>query len=106
MNSTVWSARGHNRFRLLGICGAALMSAVVPAAQADDSLIQECGQISLGTFTNNSEMKIRVDAEGDQGSVVDWGNTFGDKDVTRRPIRNHSSTRTRRALSAQLASCS
>ncbi len=83
MNSTVRSARGHIRFGLLSICGATLMSAVVPAAQADDSLIQERGQISLGTFTNNSEMKIRVDAEGDQGSVVDWGNTFGDKDVTR-----------------------
>ncbi len=83
MNSTVRSARGQDRFLVLGICGATLMSAVVPAAQADDSLIQERGQISLGTFTNNSEMKIRVDAEGDQGSVVDWGNTFGDKDVTR-----------------------
>ena len=83
MNSTVRSARGHNRFGLLSICGATLMSAVVPAAQAADNLIQERGQISLGTFTNNSEMKIRVDAEGNQGSVVDWGNTFGDKDVTR-----------------------
>ena len=28
-------------------------------------------------------MKIRVDGEGDEGTIVDWGNTFGDKDVTR-----------------------
>jgi hypothetical protein len=82
MNSTIRGARVLP-YGLLGICSATLMSAAVPAAQADESLIQERGQISLGTFTNNSEMKIRVDAEGDQGSVVDWENTFGDKDVTR-----------------------
>lgn len=63
---------------------ALLLLAATPAAQAEDtSLIQQRGYVSLGAFLNNSEMKIRADAQGDQGTVVDWSNTFGDKVVTR-----------------------
>ena len=73
-----------NAVRILSVCGAVAMWAGIPAAQADDfNLIQQKGQVSLGTFTNNSELKIRVDGEGEQGTVVDWGEPFGDKDVTR-----------------------
>jgi hypothetical protein len=54
------------------------------AAAADDfNLIKQKGQVSLGTFLNNSALKIRVDGEAGQGTNIDWGNTFGDKDVTR-----------------------
>jgi opacity protein-like surface antigen len=85
MNGTVRGARGHNRSGLLGICSATLVLAVVHAAQAEDfNLIQETGQVSLGVFTNDSEIKIRVDAEGQEGTVIDWGRTVGDSgDVTR-----------------------
>lgn len=66
------------------VCVLALVWAVEPAAQAQEvNLIQERGQVSLGTFLNNSEMKIRVDGESETGSIVDWDNTFGDEDVTR-----------------------
>ena len=84
MTDTVRGVCRRNRILLSGICGATLVCAGLPAAQADDvDVIQGKGNISLGTFTNNSEMKIRVDGEGDQGSIVDWGNEFGNKDVTR-----------------------
>jgi len=70
--------------RSAGLLGAALLSAAAPAARAEDvNLIQQKGYLSLGTFLNNSEMKIRVDGDTDRGTVVDWGNTFGDKDVNR-----------------------
>jgi hypothetical protein len=69
---------------LASACGAALLWACMTAAYAEDSLIQQRGQISLGMFTNDSEVKIRVDAEGDPGTVVDWGRTVGDNgDVSR-----------------------
>ena len=84
MTDTVRGVCRRNRFLLSGICGATLGVRGLPAAQADDvDVMQGKGNISLGTFLNNSEMKIRVDAEGDEGTVVDWGNTFGNKDVTR-----------------------
>ena len=84
MTDTVRGVCRRNRFLLSGICGATLACAGLPAAQADDvDVMQGKGNISFGTFTNNSEMEIRVDGEGDLGTVVDWGKTFGDKDKTR-----------------------
>jgi hypothetical protein len=73
-----------NRFLFLSVCGATLMWAAAPTALAEDiNLIQERGQISLGTFLNNSDFKVRVDGETTTGSDIDWDNTFGDQDVTR-----------------------
>ena len=61
-----------------------LLWAGMPAAEAQEiNLIEERGQVSLGTFLNNSDMKVRVDGETRNGSVVNWDRTFGDKDVTR-----------------------
>jgi hypothetical protein len=74
------------RFRrpFLGAFGSALLLAGMAAAQAEEvNLIQQRGHASLGIFLNNSEMKVRVDAQGEQGTVVDWGETFGDKNVNR-----------------------
>jgi hypothetical protein len=53
------------------------------AAAEDFSLIEQKGQVSLGTFINNSALKIRLDGDLGQGTSVNWGDTFGDKDVTR-----------------------
>jgi hypothetical protein len=84
MNIAAWGACLRNRVLISGISGAVLLWAGTPAAQAKGlKLMQQRGYVSLGTFLNNSGMKIRVDAEGDQGSVVDWGNTFGNEDVIR-----------------------
>jgi hypothetical protein len=84
MINAIRSACHGNRPLLLSVCGATLLCAGVPAAQAEDvNLIQERGQVSLGTFLNKSELKIRVDGDTSEGTVVDWGNTFGNKDVTR-----------------------
>jgi hypothetical protein len=84
MTKTFWRAKGRNRLCFSSLCSVSLIWAALPAAQAEQvNLIEQTGYVSLGTFLNNSEMKIRVDAEGDQGSVVDWNRTFGDKDVNR-----------------------
>jgi hypothetical protein len=73
-----------NAVRILSVCGAVAMWAGMPAAQADDfNLIEQRGQVSLGTFLNNSDFKIRVDGETSTGDQVDWDSTFGDADVTR-----------------------
>jgi opacity protein-like surface antigen len=79
------SSQGDRRRHLiLATSAASLLWAAVPAAQAEEiNLIQERGQVSLGTFLNNSDFKIRVDGETTTGDQVDWDNTFGDKDVTR-----------------------
>ena len=77
------SACGRNRHLILAACGATLMLAGVPAANADDvNLVTDKGHVSLGTFLNNSDVKVRVDGETNTGSNVDMSNTFGDKDVT------------------------
>lgn len=63
---------------------ASLFVTCVPAAQAQDAnLIEARGQVSLGSFLNNSDLRIRVDGDTQTGSEVDWGRTFGDEDVTR-----------------------
>ncbi len=73
-----------NAVRILCVCGAIAMWAGIPAAQADDfNLIKQKGQVSLGAFTNNSEVDVQVDGDTSNGTPVDWDRTFGDKDVTR-----------------------
>lgn len=56
-----------------------------PTAHADDvNMIEQRWQLALGTFINASELEIRLDGQaGDQGTTVDWGDTFGDEDVSR-----------------------
>ena len=79
-------ARGdchRGRRECLCVVAAALMLAEVSPARADDNLIDARGQVSLGSFLNNSELKMRVDGQSSEGTVVDWGSTFGDEDVTR-----------------------
>ena len=72
-----------NRRVLMRVCAMSLMLAAGSATGADDSLIEARGQVSLGSFLNNSELKIRVDGESSEGTRVDWDNTFGEDDVTR-----------------------
>lgn len=57
--------------------GGALLA---PAAVADDfNLITAKANVSLGTFLNSNDLKIRVDGEVEDvpGTTVDWKNTFG-----------------------------
>lgn len=69
---------------ILALAAVSLLCAGMPPAQAEEAdLIAARGHVSLGTFLNNSEMKIRVDGETTTGSNVDWDSTFGDNDVTR-----------------------
>jgi hypothetical protein len=58
---------------------------LAPLAAADEvNLITGKGQVSLGSFVNNSTTKIRLDGDlGSQGTTIDWGQQFGDSDVTR-----------------------
>ncbi len=69
---------------ILAASTALLFVAGVPAAEAEDfNLLKARGQVSLGTFLNNSDIEVRLDGETSTGSNVDWDSTFGDKDVTR-----------------------
>jgi hypothetical protein len=84
MNDSSQGACDRKRHLILATSAASLLWAVVPAAQADDiNLVTEKGYVALGTFLNNSDLKIRVDGETTTGDKVDWDNTFGDKDVSR-----------------------
>lgn len=62
--------------------GALLAMFTGPAAAEDTQLTQQPWQISLGSFTNSSEIKIRADGESSQGTEFDWGDTLGDVDGT------------------------
>lgn len=55
-----------------------------PLAGADDfNLITAKANASLGTFLNQSTMKIRVDGETSIGTEIDWEDTFGKGEQTR-----------------------
>ena len=63
--------------------GSALLAICAANVAADDTkLTQQPFQISLGSFTNSSEIKIRADAENQEGTEFDWGDTIGDVDGT------------------------
>ena len=52
------------------------------AAAEDTQLTQQPFQISLGSFTNSSEITIRADGENQEGTEFNWGDTIGDVDGT------------------------
>jgi hypothetical protein len=64
--------------------GGAFLAMLAGHASAEDILLtQQPFQISLGGFTNSSEIKIRADGVvGDDGTEFDWGDTLGDIDGT------------------------
>lgn len=62
--------------------GALLAMFAGTAGAEDTQLTQQKFQISLGTFTNESDITIRADGETNTGTKLDWGNTFGDVDGT------------------------
>ena len=65
------------------LAGGALLAMCAGQAAAEDTqLTQQPFQISLGTFTNSSEIKIRADVEGQEGTEFNWGDTLGDVDGT------------------------
>src|SRR5690349_7418902 len=51
-------------------------------AIADTPLTQQKFQVSLGSFTNESDITIRADGESEEGTEFNWGDTFGDVDGT------------------------
>jgi len=67
------------------IAGGALLALTAGTALADDvNLAQTPFQISLGTFTNSSSVKIRADGEtANSGTEINWGDTFGDVEGTK-----------------------
>ena len=65
------------------LAGSAFLAMCAGQAVAEDTqLTQQPWQISLGSFTNSSEIKIRADGETSQGTEFDWGETIGDVDGT------------------------
>lgn len=61
-----------------------LLTALASTAHADDiPLTNQSFQFSLGSFINNSKLEVRADGSTARGTTVDWGETFGDQDVTR-----------------------
>ena len=62
--------------------GALLVLCAGQAAAEDTELTQQPFQISLGGFTNQSEITIRADGETGNGTSFDWGDEFGDVDGT------------------------
>ena len=63
--------------------GAFLAMCAGQAAAEDTELTQQPFQISLGTFTNESDITIRADGDTTSGTEFDWGDTFGDVDGTK-----------------------
>lgn len=65
------------------LAGSAFLALFCGYAAAEDTeLTQQPFQISLGGFTNSSEIKIRADGSTGQGTEFDWGDTIGDVDGT------------------------
>jgi hypothetical protein len=65
------------------LAGSALLAMCAGQAAAEDTqLTQQPFQISLGSFTNETDLTIRVDGETTTGTEFDWGDTIGDIDGT------------------------
>lgn len=67
----------------LGLAVATLLAAVgiaQPAAADDTNLITSKGYASLGTFSNESDLTVRLDGSAGDGTDVDWNQTFGNID--------------------------
>lgn len=84
-NSNPASAADRRGSWAVGLTALACLALTPADALADDfNLIGQKWQLSLGTFINESDLEIRFDGvAGDEGTPVDWGNTFGKKDATR-----------------------
>jgi len=70
---------------LMRLFAGALLASYAGHAAADDTkLTQQPFQISLGSFTNESDITIRADGELDneEGTEFNWGDTVGDVDGT------------------------
>jgi hypothetical protein len=65
------------------LAGSAFLAMFAGQASAEDTeLSQQEFQISLGTFTNESDITIRADGQGGDGTEFNWGDTIGDVDGT------------------------
>lgn len=65
------------------VAGGAFLAMFAGHATAEDTeLTQQPFQVSLGGFTNSSEITIRADGETGTGTTFDWGDTIGDVDGT------------------------
>lgn len=66
------------------LAGAILATCAGQAAAEDTKLTQQPFQVSLGSFTNESDITIRADGELDneEGTKFNWGDTVGDVDGT------------------------
>ena len=65
------------------LAGSTFLAMFAGQAVAEDTeLSQQPFQISLGSFTNSSEIIIRADAENSEGTEFNWGDTIGDVDGT------------------------
>jgi hypothetical protein len=64
---------------------AAVMTMAAPAALADESpnVLEDPWQLSLGTFIVNTDTEVSLDGGTQDGTDIDWENTFGSGDVTR-----------------------
>jgi len=67
----------------LGLVLPAALAFGQVAAAEDFNLIAQKGQASLGSFLNNSTLKIRLDGEDSRGTNVNWGDTFGNHEASR-----------------------
>jgi hypothetical protein len=67
------------------LAGGALLAICAGQALAEDTkLSQQPFQISLGSFTNESDITLRADGSVNnaEGTEINWGNTIGDVDGT------------------------
>ena len=73
-----------HRVLCAGLSAIVLGVAAASAAVADDfSLISAKGYASLGTFSNDNSLKIRLDGDTSGGDEVSWSDTFGKGEKTR-----------------------
>jgi hypothetical protein len=82
MNNNPLASVGHV-LPCVGLIALGSLACLQPAVAEDFNLIEQTGHVSLGTFTNRSALKIRVDGESQEGTKFNWGDTFGEGDVTR-----------------------
>src|SRR5690348_4764806 len=82
MTMTTYRLATHTHLTRL-VAGAILAACASQVAADNLKLTQQPFQISLGTFTNESDITIRADGEaGEDGTEFNWGDTLGDVDGT------------------------
>jgi hypothetical protein len=72
-------------------CLAAALAASVPIANAEESpnILTDPFQLSLGTYVVNTDTLVELNGDVQQGSKVNWEDTFGGGDLTRFRIDGH-----------------